>query len=109
MFKDRILLLTSDDFYKVCICLLKSNDGSITYCLKFKLWNEPCPPHCDQFTFGEVDSLEEAQSKNYDIDCLDFTRIEQDHPAYYCNLYKQIGPLCHSCQFHRYVTDPLTL
>ena len=109
MFKDRVHLLESLDIYKDCFFLLTSKDGSVGFCLKFKLWNEPCPPHCDQFTLGEVGSLEEAQSKNNDIDCLDFTRIEKDHPGYYCNLYKQIGPLCHSCHFHRYVSDPFTL
>ena len=108
MFKDRVHLLESLDKYKDCFFLLTSNDGSIGFCLKFKLWNEPCPPRCALFTPDKIGSLEEAQSKKYDIDCIDFTRIDhdKDQTVYYCNLYRQKEPLCQSCGFHRYDSDP---
>ena len=94
-----------------CFFLLKSIDDSITYCLKHKLWNEPCPPRCGEITPDEPGSIEEVQSNNYDIDCIDFTRrkISQNYPAYFCETYNQTEPFCHSCLFHRYLVYPSDL
>lgn len=98
------------DIFKQCSFLISSCDESVGFCLKFKLWSEPCPPSCDQFQLGYVGSLKEVQTKKYDTDCLDFTRIGQEdgQSAYYCDLYKQTEPLCDACQFHRYETDPFS-
>ncbi|MHA2246762.1 MAG: hypothetical protein ACXADY_17595 [Candidatus Hodarchaeales archaeon] len=100
--------MSSDHIHNDCLFLLKSNDGSITYCLKFRLWSEPCPPRCDQFISGEPGSIDETQSRNYDIECRDFTREKSSQAliAYYCKLHMQTKPFCHSCIFHRYQTDP---
>ncbi|MFX1517534.1 MAG: hypothetical protein ACFFC6_14605 [Promethearchaeota archaeon] len=98
-----------DDIFKGCLFLITSKDGKIAYCLKFKLWNEPCPKMCDQYIPHGPGQIEEAKQANYDIECLDFTRkIITDSPEYYCTLYNLPKPLCKECLFHRYTEDPST-
>ena len=100
-------LLDSSERFKKCFFLIKSHDGTVTHCLKFKLWNEPCPPRCDQYTPGEVGNMEEVEDKKYDVDCRDFTRISQrqNQPAYYCTMFMLPEPLCEPCLYHRYFPD----
>ncbi|MFX0013251.1 MAG: hypothetical protein ACFFB2_02710 [Promethearchaeota archaeon] len=96
-----------DDSFKKCLFLLASNDGFVDFCLQFKLWNESCPPHCDQFVSGELGNIKEAEFAGYDVECLDFTRkIKRNQPVYYCKLYEQDNPLCRDCRFHRYSANP---
>ncbi|MFW9903670.1 MAG: hypothetical protein ACFFFH_05015 [Candidatus Thorarchaeota archaeon] len=110
MFQEQVRLVTLDDIFKECIFLITSKDGKTAYCLKFKLWNEPCPKMCDRFVSHAPGQIEEAKQTYYDIECLDFTRrIVEGSPDFYCTLYDLVKPLCKECLFHRYVEDPTSL
>ena len=109
MFRDQVRLVTLNDLFKECLFLITSNDGATAYCLKFKLWNEPCPKMCDQFVSHEPGQIKEAKRANYDIECLDFTRrIVEGRLEFFCTLYNLAEPLCKECLFHRYTEDPST-
>ncbi|UCG03394.1 MAG: hypothetical protein JSW11_05260 [Candidatus Heimdallarchaeota archaeon] len=107
MFRDQVRLVALDGLFKECLFLITSNDNAAVYCLKFKLWNEPCPKMCDQYVPSEPGNIEEAKQANYDIECLDFTRkLVEGEPEFYCSLYNLTKPLCKECLFHRYAEDP---
>jgi hypothetical protein len=107
VFQEQARLVTLDDIFKECLFLITSKDGKTAYCLKFKLWNEPCPKMCDQYIPHEPGQIEEAKQANYDIECLDFTRkVVEGLPEFFCTLYNLTKPLCKECRFHRYVEDP---
>lgn len=109
MFRDQVQLVASDDLFKECLFLITSNDTTTVYCLKFKLWNEPCPKMCDQFILCEPGKIQDAKRANHDIECLDFTRkLVDGSPEFYCTLYNLTKPLCKECLFHRYAEDPST-
>ncbi|MFX0085315.1 MAG: hypothetical protein ACFFAU_06550 [Candidatus Hodarchaeota archaeon] len=97
--------------YYNCIFLLQNTDQSANYCLKLKLWNNPCPPKCERKVEGEIGNLEEAQAINYDLDCLEIIRKcfkaeDRDALFYFCQLYEQVNPFCNECQYPRYLEDP---
>jgi hypothetical protein len=104
VFQDEIRLVTLDEeIFKECLFLITSKDGKTAFCLKFKLWNEPCPRLCDQYVPFDPGQIEEAKQANYDIECLDFTRkLVDGSPEFFCTLYNMKNPLCKECFFHRY-------
>lgn len=107
MFRDQVRLVALDDLFKQCLFLIASDDNTAVYCLRFKLWNEPCPKMCDQYVHSDPGNIEAAKRAKYDIECLDFTRkIVEGSPEYYCSLYNLTKPLCKGCLFHRYAEDP---
>ncbi|MFX1285696.1 MAG: hypothetical protein ACFFB5_18795 [Promethearchaeota archaeon] len=90
--------------FRNCVFLL---GGKVGYCLKFKDWIKACPPKCGEYIQGEVGDFDEVERKNYNIECLHFTRDVEKRSAYFCTLLIQEEPFCDACQFPIYKEVPV--
>lgn len=96
--------LSKGSFHE-CLFLLTSLNKSSTYCLTFKVWNEPCPPRCPYYKVGSPANLEELEAKKYHLSCRKFTQkqIKRNKAVPFCKLYFMREPNCQQCDFvHKY-------
>lgn len=96
---------------KNCVLVVKSEDTTNSYCLKYKIWKRTlihCPKRCDYFVEGEGGKIEEVERRKYEMECIYFSRMAKEigNSMYYCTLMEQEKPYCAICLFACFPTDP---
>lgn len=97
--------VTNESFHE-CLFLLSSFDGTSSYCLTLKIWNEPCPPRCPYYKAGAPGSLEELETQKYILSCRKFSRklTTREKATPYCKLLFMREPSCQQCDYSQKYT-----